>query len=424
MVDLGLGKTLITLMAKNNIKEPLLVVAPLRPLYSTWPAEVAKWFPEMKVSMLHGKDKDYNLIQPADIYLINPEGFQWLERKAQKLKLPFKHIAIDEGTVWKSSTTARFKIMRRLLSSFHHRFILSGTPNPQSLMDLWSQYYLLDGGKRLGRNIGMYRAKYFNLFLVNNQFPEYTPKVGALESIMEAVADITYRLDADDHLVMPDLVSNKIPLELTPVLKKQYKEFEKDFILEYGDIEVEAFNTAALSSKLRQFVQGGIYVGQGKDRTWEQLHTIRVEALKSLIEETGQPILCAIQFKFELEMLRTAFGNVPYIGGGVSAKEGDRIIGQWNDGKLPLLICHPKALSHGANLQSGGSIVLWYGLTWSLEQYLQLNARLYRQGQLKTVVIHHFVMSGTIDERVADALVKKENVQQAVLDYMRERSKL
>jgi SNF2 family DNA or RNA helicase len=422
MIDMGLGKTLITLMAKNNIKEPMLVVAPLRPLYSTWPAEIAKWFPEMRVSMLHGKDKDYNLLQPADIYLINPEGFSWLERKAETLKLPFKHIAIDEGTIWKSSSTGRFKIMRRLLAQFHHRFILSGTPNPQSLMDLWAQYYLLDGGKRLGRTIGKFRDKYFDMFLVNNQFPEYTAKPGALESIMEAVADITYRLDATDHLVLPGVVRNIIPLTLTSTLAKQYKEFEKDFIFEYGDIEVEAFNTAALSSKLRQFVQGGIYVDQGKDRTWRQLHTIRIEALKALIEETGQPILCAIQFKFELEMLKEAFGAIPYIGGGVSAKEGDRIIGQWNRGEIPLLVCHPKALSHGANLQSGGSIILWYGLTWSLEQYLQLNARLYRQGQLKTVVVHHFVMSGTIDVRVAKALIAKESVQQAVLDYMRNRS--
>lgn len=419
MIDMGLGKTLITLMAEMNIQEPMLVIAPLRPLYSTWPAEVEKWFPGLKVSILHGKDKDYNFAQKADIYLMNPEGTPWLVNKLERHTCPFKHIAIDEGSMWKSHATNRFKLLKKIIYKFHHRFILSGTPSPQGLMDLWSQYYLLDGGKRLGRTISNFRDKYFNMLLVNNQFPEYTPKPGALESIMEAVSDITYRLDACDHIELPELVNNTIPLELSPSLMKQYKTFEKEFVYEYGDLEVEAFNTASLSSKLRQFVQGGLYSGDGKDRTWHQIHDIRIKALKTLIEESGQPILCAIQFKFELEMLRAEFGSIPYIGGGVSAREGASILERWNKRELPLLICHPAALSHGANLQTGGNIILWYGLTWSLEQYLQLIARLYRQGQTKGVVVHHFVMRGTIDTRVAKALMSKENVQRAVLDYMK-----
>jgi SNF2 family DNA or RNA helicase len=199
-----------------------------------------------------------------------------------------------------------------------------------------------------------------------------------------------------------------------------YKEFEEDFVLEYGDIDVEAFNTASLSMKLRQFVQGGIYSGEGKERIWDQLHTIRIEALRSLMEDAGQPILCAIQFRFELEMIREAFGaDVPYIGGGVSATQGSVLIDKWNRKEIPLLVCHPRALMYGANLQSGGSIVLWYGLTWSLEQYLQLNKRIHRQGQVSTVVIHHFIMKDTVDVRVAKALIAKENVQKAVLEYFR-----
>lgn len=422
MIDMGLGKTLITLMAGANIKEPILVVSPLRPLYSTWPAEVQKWFSGLKVVMLHGKDKDYNFQQKGDIYLINPEGIIWLEKKLTRFKAPFKHLAIDEGSMWKAHNTQRFKALRRMLHGFKHRFILSGTPSPEGLMNLWSQYYILDGGKRLGRSIGHYRNKYFDLFMVNNQFPQYTPKPGALEAVMEAVADITYRLDASDYIELPELINNVIPLELPVSLFKKYKEFEKEFILEYGDLEVEAFNAASLSCKLRQFVQGGIYNGEGKDRTWTQLHDIRLKALETLIEETSQPILCAIQFKFELELLRERFGNIPFIGGGVSAKEGEAIINRWNAGEVPLLLCHPKSLSHGANLQTGGHIILWYGLTWSLEQYLQLIKRLHRQGQEKGVIVHHFVMQRTIDTRVASALMNKENVQKAILDYLRGKS--
>ena len=420
MIDMGLGKTLITLMAQVNIKEPILVIAPLRPLYSTWPAEVQKWFPHLKVSILHGKDKDYNFIQDADIYLMNPEGIKWLAKKLERFKAPFKHLAIDEGSMWKSQATGRFKIMRKLRSTFEHIFILSGTPSPQGLMDLWSQYYILDGGERLERTIGRFRDKYFNMILINNQFPQYSPKQGAFEAIMEKIKDITVRLEAQDYIEMPELINNTITLEMPAPLMKEYKLFEKEFVYEHGDIEVEAFNTAALSSKLRQFVQGGLYSGEGSERTWHQVHDIRLKALEALIEESGQPILCAIQFKFELEMLRKKFGaTVPYIGGGVSAKDGATILDAWNRREIPLLVCHPAALSHGANLQTGGNIILWYGLTWSLEQYLQLIARLYRQGQTKGVVVHHFVMDGTIDARVAKALIAKENVQQAVLDYMK-----
>jgi SNF2 family DNA or RNA helicase len=420
MIDMGLGKTLMTLMAQNMINEPMLVVAPLRPLYSTWPAEIDKWFPNKKCVMLHGKDKDYNFMQQADFYLINPEGFAWLEKKLERFRPKYKHLVIDEGSMWKSSKTKRFKMIKRMLSSFKYRFILSGTPSPQGLMDLWSQYYILDGGKRLERSFAKFVSKYFDMYLVNNQFPEYTPKPQALDNITKAVGDITFRLKASDYIELPELISNNINLHLTPELKKQYKQFEKEFVYEYGDIEVEAFNTASLSSKLRQFVQGGLYSGEGKERTWHQVHDIRVKALKSLIEESGQPILCAIQFRFELEILRQHFGkNLPYIGGGVSAKAGTETIRKWNARELPLLVCHPAALSHGANLQTGGNIILWYGLTWSLEQYQQLIARLYRQGQLNAVVVHHFIMSGTIDDRVAKALVNKEQVQTAVLDYFR-----
>jgi SNF2 family DNA or RNA helicase len=226
-------------------------------------------------------------------------------------------------------------------------------------------------------------------------------------------------LDADDYIKLPELIHNNINLELPRPLMKQYKQLEKEFLLEIGGSEVEAFNSASLSSKLRQFIQGGLYEGEGAERIWHNVHDVRIKALKALAEETGQPILVAIQFRFELDQIRSEFGKVPYIGGGVPPKERSAVITRWNKREVPLLVCHPKALSHGANLQTGGSIILWYGLPWSLEQYIQLTARLHRQGQRRAVVCHHFVMSGTIDQRVVTALRNKEKVQTAVLEYLR-----
>ena len=422
MVDLGLGKTLMTLMLQNQIDEPMLIIAPLRPLYSTWPAEIEKWFPGKKISILHGKDKQVQLREDADFYLMNPEGMKWL---FEQRNLPFKNLVIDEGSVWKDSSTKRFRMIRKMLPKFHRRFILSGTPAPQGLMDLWSQYYILDGGERLGRTITAFRNQYFNTVMVGNMFPKYEPKPGAMDRVLERVADITFRLDSDDYIKMPPIVFNDIPLELTKDLKKQYRELEREFVLELGeDGVVEAFNAASLSSKLRQFIQGGVYEGEGSSRITHHVHDIKLSALEDLVETTGKPILCAIQFRFELDQIRKSFPDAPYIGGGTKPEDSTRVINEWNKGKIPLLLCHPKSLSHGANLQTGGHIILWYGLTWSLEQYLQLIGRLHRQGQTETVVIHHFIMQGTLDTRVAKALRKKESVQKAVLSYFRGKEKL
>jgi len=425
MIDMGLGKTLISLMNQHNINEPVLVVAPLRVAYSTWPTEIEKWFPDKTYEVLHGPEKDWRItkVPTADFYIMNPEGTLWLERIGSRFKFPFKHLVIDEGSMWKSHGTKRFKAMRRLLSKFKYRYILSGTPSPQGLMDLWSQYYLLDGGERLGRSIGKFRDRYFNAHLVNGMFWAYTPKKGAFEVIMQKVEDITFRLSAEDYLELPELLNNEIRLMFPLELQKQYNKFEKEFLYEHEGIEVEAFNTASLSSKLRQFVQGALYTGEGNPRPFEVVHELKLNALKSLVEETNQPILCAIQFRFEIEMISAAFqkslGSIPYIGGGISAKRGAEIIEKWNRREIPLLLCHPASLSHGANLQTGGNIILWYSLPWSLEHYLQLIKRLHRQGQERTVIVHHLIMEGTIDEQVAKALQRKDRVQTAVLEYFR-----
>lgn len=276
---------------------------------------------------------------------------------------------------------------------------------------------MLDQGQALGKNITTFRNDYCQKV----SFPgmpvvlyEFDPRF--TQHVYDQVAPVTYRLDAKDYLDMPDLIHNEISCELTPKLKKQYKELEKDFVLELetGDIEVDT--SSVLSMKLRQFIQGGIY---DHDRKWQVLHKIKLQTLQRLVETTGTPILCAIQFKGELQQIREVYPDVPVIAGQTSTDDSRKYIKEWNLGKIPLLLCHPASLSHGVNLQTGGHILLWYGLTWSLEQYQQLIGRLYRQGQLSAVVVHHLIMQGTIDTKVYKVLQRKGLKQGDFLGYLR-----
>jgi SNF2 family DNA or RNA helicase len=239
------------------------------------------------------------------------------------------------------------------------------------------------------------------------------------KQIYKAIAPMTFRLDSKDHLELPKLTYNKITVPLTSKLRKQYKDFENDFILELESVEAEASTKAILGLKLRQFVQGGLY---NEEHEWKVIHKLKVKALQELLESAaGQPILCCIQFRGELAMIQDAIGSVPVIAGGTPAQEANKYIKQWNDGSLPLLLCHPASLSHGVNLQSGGHVILWYSLTWSLEHYSQLNGRLHRQGQKRNVVVHHLVMEDTVDEHVLQALQRKDMQQSKLLNFLREK---
>ncbi len=444
-LDMGLGKTLITIewikyLISNEGVKGILVLAPIRTIHSTWPDELKKWAPELTYTILHGKDKTESLGKDVDVYLMNYEGLPWLfdglKRQFRNTKkIPFRGLVIDEGSMVKSSTTKRFKILKKLCEVFPKwRTILSGTPAPNSLLDLWSQYYLLDGGARLGQFITHFKSKYF--YQVDRMGFVWSLRAGADELIHESISDITYRLDSEDYLELPDRIDNIIKVDLPKKTMALYKSLEKDFFLELENSEenMEVFNAASLSMKLRQTVQGAIYTGvklennkyltpDGKEvraNPYEILHQAKIKVLKDLVEEAnGQGILCAIQFKFELDMILKVFPNTPVIAGGCSATDAAKYIKQWNNGELPLLLCHPASISHGVNLQAGSHIMLWFGLTWSLEQYLQLNKRLHRFGQKNVVVVHHLVARGTIDERVMTALKNKFKGQKALLDYLK-----
>ena len=299
-----------------------------------------------------------------------------------------------------------------------YRIGLSATPAPNDLQELWTQYNLLVPGQVLGKNITAFREKYCTAI----SYPGMAVKIyktcpQKAKEIYQEIAPYTYRLQAEDYLDMPDIIYGEIPTELPAQVKPIYKSLEEDMWIELNNQTINAETQVAVSNKLRQLVQGGMY---NDDKEWVQVHSQKLELLKEiLLANPGRNVICPIQFKGELTELTAAFPQAKYIGGGVSNTVRQQIIQEWNEGKVPLLLCHPRALSHSVNLQQGGYTVIWYGLPWSLEQYVQLNGRIYRQGQQHAVCIHHLIMKDTVDEVVFKALTMKQNLLTALLNYLK-----
>ncbi len=422
-MDMGTGKTAVILDFIKQSGQKAFVLGPLRTITSSWPDEIKKWAPELTYKVLHGDGRSLVNTKGTDILLMNYEGLKWLSQ--QRGVWTRRMVIYDESSMCKAHGTQRFKLLRKMHPLWTDTSVcLSATPAPNSLQELWSQYYLLDKGDRLGKNITQFRERYCRSFSYPGMsFTEYRVAPEKERDIINAVAPITFRLDAADYLDMPSITYNRIDCTLTAKLTKQYKKLEDDFFLQLEDVGIEAPSAGLLSMKLRQFVQGGLYSVDEvtEKRTWHELHNIKLRALKELVETSaGQPILCAIQFKGELAMIREAFNNAPVIAGGTTAKQGSEYIKSWNSGQIPLLLCHPASLSHGVNLQTGGHLLLWYGLTWSLEQYLQLNGRLHRQGQQNGVIVHQLVMKNTVDEAVLTALTRKNATQQGLLQALKD----
>ena len=427
MIDVGLGKTAIALHAIKYLKKPAIVLAPLRVATIAWPDEIKKWTPELRYQVLYGKHKNFKFKIETDIKLLSFSTIRWFYEKVHDRPSVMRNhiLIIDEASMVKDSGTQRWKMIKALLPLFrNYRIALSATPSPNGYQDLWSQYYLLDDGERLGKSFYAFRAKYFNFFGPPTYKLEMRPDSD--KKIFDAIEDITFRLEGKDYLELPKVIYNKVKVRLPSKQMDRYNELEREFLLDLGEKQIAAFSSSALSIKLRQFVQGALYYDDGpRGRQREVIHEAKIEALKELLEiHSGTPILCAVQFQFEYEMIRRMIGKaVPIIAGMTSVKQSAFHIRDWNLGRLPLLLCHPASISHGMNLQAGGNIIIWYGLTWSLEQYLQLNGRLARQGQTKTVVINNIVMEDTIDETVFKVLSNKDAVQKDLLNAMLERYK-
>ena len=397
----------------------ILVIAPLRVARDTWPDELHKWehLSNLRLSVAVGTETERKaaLQAKADIYIINRENVGWLIEDSG-IPFDFDTLVVDELSSFKNHQTKRFRSLMKVRPKVVRIIGLTGTPSSNGLMDLWAEYRLLDMGQRLGRFIGQYRSTYFTPDKRNGQVIfSYKPLPFAEKEIYAKIADITISMKSTDHLIMPELVTAQYPIKLSDKERERYDELRQDLVLKLAGGDVTAANAAALSGKLCQMANGAVY---GDDGTVHYIHDRKLDALEDLIEAAnGKPVLVAYWFKHDLERIsaRLKDRHISF-----TKLDTSDSIASWNEGKWPVALIHPASAGHGLNLQSGGSTIIWFGLTWSLELYQQANARLWRQGQkAETVVLHHIIAKDTIDERVMKALSAKDKTQTALIDAVK-----
>ncbi|RGI76673.1 ATP-dependent helicase [Ruminococcus bromii] len=419
LIDMGLGKTSITLTAIRNLLFDsfevckVLVIAPLRVAKNTWTDEIKKWehLSTLTYSLIVGNENERlsALNEKADIYIINRENVDWLVNKS-RYKFDFDMVVIDELSSFKNHQSKRFKSFMKVRPLVKRIVGLTGTPSSNGLMDLFAEFKILDMGKRLGYFIGQYRNTYFKPDKMNGPIVySYKSLPNAENAIYEKISDITVSMKANEYLKMPEILTSNYVVELSNSEKNQYDEMKKSLVLEITDGEITASNAASLSNKLCQLSNGAIY---DDEQNIVEIHDRKLEALEDIIESmNGKPLLIAYWYRHDLERIKSRFS--------VREIKTSEDISDWNDGKIPVALIHPASAGHGLNLQNGGSTLVWFGLTWSLELYQQTNARLYRQGQKNTVVIQHIITKGTIDEQILKALQKKNKTQADLIDAVR-----
>ena len=426
-LDMGLGKTVSTLTAVNRLMNEylevakVLVIAPKRVAEDTWTTECAKWehLRHLRVSKVLGTEKQRKaaLREDADLYVINRENVVWLVAQYQGA-WPFDMVIIDELSSFKSAKAARFKALRQVRPMTERVVGLTGTPAPNGLIDLWPQLYLLDMGERLEKTITAYRSKYFRPGRTNGQVVfDYKLNAGSDEMIYKKISDICISMKAKDYLSLPDLIEVPQDIHLPPAKKKQYDEFEKEQVLSLQDEgDISAVSAAALSNKLSQYANGAIY---DEDKQVHELHEVKLDALEEIVEAAnGQPVLVFYAFKHDAARILKRLK-----GYGAKQIDGAEDIAAWNLGEIPVMLAHPASAGHGLNLQKGGHIMVWFSLPWSLELYMQANARLHRQGQSQPVRSYKLIAKGTIDEDIAAALDKKSDKQEALMAAIKARIK-
>ena len=425
LLDMGLGKTSITLTALNNLLfdsfevRRILVIAPLRVARNTWGAEIEKWdhLNSLHYSVAVGTETERlsALKKQADIYLINRENVQWLISESG-IPFDFDMVVIDELSSFKNHQTKRFRALMKVRPKVKRIVGLTGTPSSNGLMDLWAEFRLLDMGERLGRFIGQYRTSYFRPDKQNGQVVfSYKPLPGTEKQIYSRISDITISMKSTDHLRMPELINSRYTVYLSEWENSRYAELKEELVLQLPDGEVTAANAASLSGKLSQMANGAVYTDAGET---VPVHERKLDALEDIIEAAnGKPVLVAYWFRHDLERIteRLQKLKIPYV-----RLDTDGSIWKWNAGEIPVALIHPASAGHGLNLQSGGNTLVWFGLTWSLELYQQTVARLWRQGQAsETVVVQHIITKGTIDERIMKALSEKDTTQAALIDAVK-----
>ena len=425
ILQMGLGKTVCTLTAIEHLMydtfevSKVLIVAPLRVAKVTWSDEIDKWdhLSHLTYSVAVGSEKERlsALKKKADLYMINRENLQWL---IEKSGLPFDYdmVVLDELSSFKSWQSKRFRAFMKVRPKVQRVVGLTGTPSSNGLMDLFAEFKCLDMGERLGRFITQYRNAFFIPNRMNGQVVySYKLRPFAEEEIYRRIGDITISMKALDHLKMPELIENRYPVYMDDGEKQQYESMKKDLILPYLENEtITAANAAALSGKLCQMANGAVYSDEG---SVVHIHDRKLDALEDIIEAAQGPILLCYWFKHDLERITKKLDELKVEYARISS---DGSIRMWNEGKFQVGLIHPASAGHGLNLQAGGNHIVWFGLTWSLELLEQTNARLWRQGQrAETVVVQYLVTAGTIDERILDAISKKEKDQNALIDAVK-----
>lgn len=417
-LGMGLGKSIITLTAISDLLDSflasrVLVIAPLRVANSVWPEEPAGWShtAHLRVSRITGavKNRMAALQRNADIYTINRENVVWLVKHFGD-KWPFDAVVIDESSSFKSSSSKRWKALKRVIPKTEYMVLLTGTPSPNGLLDLWSQMYLIDSGKGLGKTMTAYKQRFFESDFMGYTF---TPRQGADDKIHSIIAPHCLSMSADDYLSLPDRIDLTETVTLPPAAMRQYEDFEKTLLIELEEgEEIEALSAAVLANKLLQLSNGAMYTDD--NGSWSEVHRVKLDALADIVDDNSDDnILVAYSFKTDLERLQKRFPRA------VVLDKDPETIRRWNRGEISMLLAHPASAGHGLNLQSGGSLCVWFGLNWSLELYQQFNARLHRQGQQKPVRIVHIVAAGTIDERVVGVLSEKHACQKRLLDVLK-----
>lgn len=428
-LDMGLGKTVITLTALQELRygrfqtRKALIIAPKKVAEATWEAERRKWdhLRGLRLSHVLGTldQRKKALTAPADVYIINRENVVWLvEHLRGGLDWDFDTVVLDESSSFKSYRSKRFRALRKVRPKISRLVLLTGTPAPHGLEDLWSQVYLLDGGQRLGRTISAYREIWFRPGARSaTQIFSYVPKKGADKEIYAAISDICVSMKASDYLSMPEIIYDDVPVALDAAARRSYDLLERDMLLQVDEESLVVAGTAGvLTGKLLQLCNGAIYDEKGQVR---RIHDAKLDVFSETLEQLQEEhALVFYQFRHDLERLeeRLAKDKVPY-----RVYRGPKDADDWNAGRIRVLLAHPASCGYGLNLQQGGRHVIWFGLTWALEQYQQANARLYRQGQERPVIVHHLVVRGGMDEDVMAALQDKRGTQDALLDALRAR---
>lgn len=421
---MGYGKTYMALKAINALMwdhlkvQRTLVLAPKRVAHIAWPEQIKRWAPDLKFTTVFD-DKERELRKKVDVYLVSYSTLPWLYKEVlnNPKGLPrFDFVILDESTFIKHDGSNRTQIVKALLKWIPRKLLLAGKPAPNGLLDFWSQIHFLDGGARLGRTFDQYKRERF-IASGSGMHKRYSPMKGTQEWVAKALSDIAFTLTSSDELNLPKLIENDIVIQLAPSLMKRYKRLEDKSTIDFSDVTLSANSASALSMKVRQFTQGFMYDDDGVSRG---IHQEKYEALKSIIENNeGDNILCPVQFIEDIKFLQRMIPGTPAIYSGTSDKDTARYLEQWNKGEIPLLLIHPASVSHGLNLQSGGHTIIWYALTWDLDHYEQVIARLLRSGQIaKSVVVHHLICKDTIDELIIQAIRRKAKVQDKTLNTM------